>query len=273
MATAIASDGAKIFYRAVGEGVPLLLCSASFSTHQHWSHQEEALSRHFRVVTWDYRGHGLSEAPVEESRYSLAQVCDDLRAVHEAAAGSEPAFAGGLSIGGLICLEYALAHPERVRALALFNTGPGFKNPEAAAGWRSMLERAAAKMEEVGLERYVEGRRARAELLGLHPESDAAGTALRGFLSSSVGGLTRFARLVAGPVPNLVDELPRIQPPALVLIGEHDPNFERASHVLAARIPRARRVVLPGAGHVMNLDEPEAFVRALVEFKDAADSL
>jgi pimeloyl-ACP methyl ester carboxylesterase len=153
-----ASDGAEICYRAVGEGTPLILSTASFSSLLHWSGQEQALSRRYRLVTWDYRGHGHSEAPVEPERYSLAQVVDDLRAVHDAAAGGEPAFVGGLSIGGLVSLSYYLAHPERVRALLLFNTGPGFKNPEALAQWNEMLEKAATKMETVGLESYLAGR-------------------------------------------------------------------------------------------------------------------
>ena len=111
-------------------------------------------------MTWDYRGHGRSDAPEDPDRYSLDLVVEDLGAVHEAAAGGVPAFVGGLSIGGLVSLSYYLAHPKRVRGLLLFNTGPGFKKPEALAQWGTMLERAAAKMESVGIEKYLEGRRA-----------------------------------------------------------------------------------------------------------------
>ena len=261
-----ASDGAKIFWRARGEGPPLLLSCASFSTSAHWSGQEEALARFARVVSWDYRGHGQSDAPAEPERYTLAQVVDDLARVHAAAASGAPAFAAGLSVGGLVSLSYARAQPAKVRALLLFNTGPGFKNPEALAQWRDMLERAAAKMGEVGLERYLEGSRAKAELLGLHPESPLAAEARRGILRSSVPGLQRFARGVAGPVPNLVDVLSEIAQPALVLVGEKDANFQRASHVMAAKLPHAQRVEVAGAGHVVNLDEPEAFLRAVEGF-------
>jgi pimeloyl-ACP methyl ester carboxylesterase len=261
-----ASDGAKIFWRASGSGQPLLLSNASFSTHRHWSGQEEALARFARVITWDYRGHGLSDAPDELARYTLAQVVDDLRAVHDAAADGAPAFVAGLSVGGIISLSYARARPERVKALLLFNTGPGFKNPEALAQWQSMLERAAEKMGEVGLEKYLEGSRAQAELLGLQPDSALAAEARRGILSSSVPGLQRFARGVAGPVPNLVDRLSEIDLPALVLVGEHDQNFQRASHVMAAKLPRAQRIELAGAGHVLNLDRPETFTREVERF-------
>ena len=264
-----ASDGAKIFWRASGSGPPLLLSSASFSTHLHWAGQEDALARFARVVTWDYRGHGLSDAPDEPERYSLAQVVDDLGRVHAAAADSAPAFVAGLSVGGIVSLSYARTQRERVKALLLFNTGPGFKNPEALAQWQAMLERAAAKMGEVGLEKYLEGSRAQAELLGLHPETPLAVEARRGILRASVAGLQRFARGVAGPVPNLVDALHEIDVPALVLVGELDANFQRASHVMAAKLARAVRVELAGAGHVLNLDQPDAFVREVERFMTA----
>jgi pimeloyl-ACP methyl ester carboxylesterase len=261
-----ASDGAKIFWRASGDGPPLLLSCASFSTHLHWVGQEAALSRFARVVSWDYRGHGLSDAPDELARYSLAQIVDDLARVHDAAAGGAPAFAAGLSVGGIVSLSYARARPSRVRALVLCNTGPGFKNAEALAQWESMLERAAQKLGEVGIEKYLEGSRAQAELLGLHPESPLALEARRGVLSSTVAGLQRFARGVAGPVPNLVDALPQIAQPALILVGEKDANFQRASHVMVAKLPHAERVELAAAGHVLNLDQPEAFVREVERF-------
>ncbi len=273
MPTAEASDGAKLYYRVRGEGQPLLLCNASFATLAHWSAQEEALAHRFLVVSWDYRGHGRSDAPAEAERYSLDQVVEDLHAVHRAAADERPAYVGGLSVGGLVTLSYALRFPERVQALLLFNTGPGFKNPDALAQWQSMLERAASKMERVGLPAYLEGRRAQAELLGLHPETEHARAARAGILSSSVQGLTHFARGVAGPVPNLVDRLAEIRAPSLVLVGEHDAAFQRASLVMDAKLPRATRVVLQGAGHVLNLDQPEAFVRELERFVEGAGGL
>ncbi len=273
MGIAEASDGAKIYYRALGAGPPLLLCNASFATHTHWSAQEEPLARRFRLVTWDYRGHGRSETPPERERYSLEQVVADLRAVHQAATDDSPAYVGGLSVGGLVALSYALAHPERVQALLLFNTGPGFKNPEALAQWQAMLERAASKLERVGLPRYLEGRRAQAELLGLHPDTDLARAVRASVLSSSVEGLAHFARGVAGPVPNLVDRLAEIRVPCLVVVGEHDAAIQRAAQVLAAKLPRARRVVLKGAGHVLQLDQPEGFVREVERFADSMKDL
>ena len=266
MAFAASADGTKIFYEVVGTGPPLLLQTASFSTARHWEGQVEAFSKHWRVVTWDYRGHGRSEAPPEPGRYTLDSVLEDLEAVHQSAADLEPGYLGGLSVGGLVSLCYALRHADRVRALVLVNTGPGFKNPEALAGWQEMLGKAAARMEERGLAGYLEGRRAQAEILGRNPDSDAALAAREGTLTSTVAGLRRFALGVAGPVPNLVDSLHRIEAPTLVLVGEHDAAFQRAGEVMAAKLPHATHRVIEDAGHVINLDRPEAFCEAVVAF-------
>jgi pimeloyl-ACP methyl ester carboxylesterase len=270
VATVRASDGAEIFYSAHGQGTPLVLSNPSFSSYRLWDGQIAGLQPGFRVITWDYRGHGRSEAPADPDRYSLDQVVDDLRAILDADAATGksdgPAFLGGLSVGGIVSLSFALAHPERAHSLLLFNTGPGFRNPDALAGWQGSLERAAVKLEEVGLERYLEGRRATAELLGQRPDSPQAQATREGILSSSVDGLTRFARRIAGPVPNLVDRLHEIPIPALILIGEKDEAFQRASHVMAAKLPAGHRVELPRAGHALNLDEPEAFLAEVGAF-------
>jgi pimeloyl-ACP methyl ester carboxylesterase len=266
VSVARSADGTEIFYRASGDGLPLLLCAASFSTHLHWEHQQEDLAGDFRVVAWDYRAHGRSGAPISMDQYRFDLVVEDLGSVHRAAAGDEPAVVGGLSIGGLVSLVYALEHPERVRAIVLVNTGPGFKNPDALKQWETQLEKAAARLEERGIERYLEGRRARDEILGLEPDSPRAQRAREGVIASSPEALARFARGVAAKIPGVIDRLARIDAPTLILVGEHDPFFHRAGEVMAAKLPRARKQVVEGAGHVLNLDQPERFEGALRTF-------
>jgi 3-oxoadipate enol-lactonase len=129
-----------------------------------------------------------------------------------------------------------------------------------------MLERAALKLESVGVAEYLKGSRASAELLGLEPDSERSRELRAAISSSSVAGLAQFARCVAGPLPNLVDRLAELKLPTLVLIGELDRAFQASSQGLAAKLPRAERVELAGAGHVANLDRPEAFLREVEGF-------
>jgi pimeloyl-ACP methyl ester carboxylesterase len=235
----------------------------------HWSPVVDALAQRTRVVGWDYRGHGESDAPVEPGAYTLERVLQDLAAVHLAAACGAPAWLGGLSLGGLVALAYTLAWPERVRGLVLMNTGPGFKRAESREQWRRTWEKAAERLEQVGVERYLDGSRARLEILGKNPTSPPALLARQGVLRSDAAALARFARGVAAPQPDLTGRLAGIQVPALVLCGADDPAFHRAGELLEARLPNAHRALIPGAGHPLPLDAPAELSRAMLAFLGA----
>jgi pimeloyl-ACP methyl ester carboxylesterase len=261
-----ASDGVTLYAEAHGEGPPVLLSPGYCQTHENFRSQVAPLAAAgFRVVLWDYRGHGLSGAPPDPARYSMAQVVDDLGRVLDRAAPGRRAVLGGLSFGGLASLHFTLAHPERVRGLVLIASGPGFKNPEAQARWEEQVERIAARLEERGFEGYVDGRAARTAI-GLRPELPAAQAAGRAILAQDPRAVARFGRRVAGPVPGVIDELGKLDVPTLVLVGERDADYLRAAEVMAARIPGAQHVLVPRGGHVVNIEEAEAFNRALLEF-------
>ena len=261
-------DGTRIHYRVEGAehdpGCGLLLCHPSFSCDVLWDRVRGTLAERRRVVTWDYRGHGRSEAPHDPERYSLEAMLLDLEAVHAVALDGRPCHLGGLSFGGTLALCAARRSPERVRSLLLLNTGPGFRNPEAQARWEDMLGRAADKLEREGIRTYLEGRRARAELLGLAPEGSP--DLEEALAAADPAALAQFARRVAGPVPSLVDELEWIEVPSLVVVGAKDEGFLPASHVMAGKLPRARRVEIPDAGHVVSRDQPERLCAVLEGF-------
>jgi len=261
-----AGDGVELYAEAHGEGPPLVLSPGYCQTHENFRPQVEPLvGAGFRVALWDYRGHGLSGAPLEAERYSMAQVVDDLGAVLDWAAPGRRAVVGGLSFGGLASLHFALAHPERVRALLLVASGPGFKNPEAQARWQAQVERIASRLEERGFEGYVDGRAA-PTAIGLRPELPAAQAAGRAIVAQNPRSVALFGRRVAGPAPCVIDALGGLRVPALVLVGEKDADYLRAAEVMAARIPGAKHVLVPRAGHVVNVEEAEAFNRAVLDF-------
>jgi pimeloyl-ACP methyl ester carboxylesterase len=216
-------------------------------------------------VLWDFRGHGRSDAPDDPARYELLRVVDDLARVLDWAAPGEPAVLAGLSFGGLASLHLTLREPARVRALALIGSGPGFKNPDAQARWEALVERTASFVLRSGMQAFVEGRAA-ATLVGLHPERPAAQAAARAIAAEVPHGIAHFARRVAGPAEPVLDRLAEIAQPALVMVGEHDEQYLRAAEVMTARMPRAERVQIAGAGHIVNLDAPEAFDAALGDF-------
>lgn len=265
MAEVRAGDGVRLYAEAHGQGMPVVLSCALNTTCENWRPQVEPLCRAgCRVVLWDYRGHGRSEVPADPAAYRMERVVDDLGRVLDWAAPGERAVLGGLSFGGLASLHFALAHPERVRALVLVDSGPGFKNPKAQAAWEEQVERTASFVERKGLAALVE--RAGASTVGRRADLPAARAAARAIAAQDPRGVALFARHVSGPAPPVIDRLAEIAVPALVVVGEEDVDYLRAAEVMAAKLPRAERILIPRAGHVVNLEEPEAFHAAVLPF-------
>ena len=135
-------DGVNIYYEVHGTGPPLLLTHGYSSTIGMWQGQIEALSQHHKLVLWDMRGHGQSDYPADPAAYSEALTVADMAALLDAV-GAEKAIVGGLSLGGYMSLAFYRAHPERVRALLIIDTGPGFKKDEAREAWNKRAHETA----------------------------------------------------------------------------------------------------------------------------------
>lgn len=260
------TDGFEIYAEAHGQGPPLILSPGYCQTHENFRPQVEPfVAAGYRVVLWDYRGHGKSEAPEDPSAYSIDHVVDDMARVLEWAAPAQPAVVGGLSFGGLASLHFALANPERARALLLFSSGPGFKKAEAQAGWEAQVGRIADRLEKIGFEGFTSGRSG-ATSIGRRPELPAAVAAARAISAQNPKGVALFGRRVSGPVPGVIDALAQITQPTLVLVGENDNAYLRAAEVMAAKLPQAHHVLVPDAGHVSNIEQEEAFNAAVLDF-------
>lgn len=269
MSLVLASDGVRLYAEAHGEGVPVVLSCGYATTCENFRPQVAPLvEAGFRVILWDYRGHGRSEAPADPVAYSIEQVVDDLDRVLAELAPDAPAVVGGLSLGGLVSLHFALAHPGRVRALVLLDSGPGFKKPEAAARWQAQVERTGEILRTRGMAALTEGKAAGTSI-GRRPELAAARAAAAAIEAQDPEAVAEFGARVAGPAPPVIDRLGEIAVPALVLVGAEDAAYLRAGEVMAARIPAATHVVVPDAGHIANIEEEAAFNRALLGFLEA----
>lgn len=265
MAMIEASDGVEIYAETHGEGLPLLISCALCTTHVNWSAQIEPLvAAGAQVILWDYRGHGRSGVPTDASAYSPDQVVSDLGRVLDWAAPDRAAVLAGHSFGGLASLHFAHRHPDRVRALVLVGSGPGFKNPKAQAGWERSVEKTASFIETRGLETFLE--RAGATTVGPDPDLPAAKAAAAAIARQNPTGLALFARRVAGVAPPVIDELAEITQPTLVIVGEQDEPYLRAADVMQAKLPHAAKVSFPATGHIVNIEAAELFEAAVVAF-------
>jgi pimeloyl-ACP methyl ester carboxylesterase len=241
-------DGVEIYYESHGSGPPILLSHGYAATCRMWDGEIAAFAPDYRVIVWDMRGHGNSGDPADAARYSQALTVGDMAAVL-AACGVARAVIGGLSLGGVMSLAFHLAHPSRVSALMLFDTGPGFRNPEARAAWN---ERAFARARELDARGFPALRGGGETRLGRHRSA-------RGLAGAARGMLAQFDS-------SLIDSLPTIRVPCLVLVGSEDQNFLAATDYMAGKIPGAEKAVIAGAGHAANLDRPAEFDRAVRQF-------
>lgn len=241
-------NGVHLYYEVHGSGPAVLLTHGYSATAEMWKPNIPALSRRYQLILWDMRGHGQSDSPHDPAAYSEAATIGDMVALLDAQ-GVEQAVIGGLSLGGYMALAFHLAHPERVKALMLFDTGPGYRKDEARAGWNKRAEATAREYETKGLAAL--GRSA--EVLASHHRS--------------AQGLAHAARgMLAQRDARVINALDSIKVPTLVLAGARDEPFLAATDYMAGKIPGATKVIISEAGHAANLDQPEAFDRAVLAF-------
>jgi pimeloyl-ACP methyl ester carboxylesterase len=248
-------DGVKIHYEVHGDGPPLILTHGYSSTSAMWQGQVAALSKHHRLILWDMRGHGQSDYPDDPKAYSEALTVGDIAALLDAA-GAKKAIVGGLSLGGYMSLAFYRAHPERVSALLIIDTGPGFKKDDAREVWNTRARDTADRFERDGLDVLKGASRERSSVS--HRDATGLARAARGMLTQ------RDARVI--------EVLPEIKVPSLVVVGAEDTLFLAASDYMAAKIPGAKKAVIPAAGHAVNIDQPQAFIDAVLPFLDGLDT-
>jgi pimeloyl-ACP methyl ester carboxylesterase len=243
-----------------GDGPVVLLVHGLGGSARNWGPQVRALRDRYRVVRFDARGHARSEAPTEPEAYAPEEHVADVGRVLDQV-GAAHAVVGGLSMGAGLALRFALARPERVSALVL----AAFPGSHDGAGFASVALAFADAIEQRGLEaagaEFVWGDDARLD--------SAAKLIKQGFMEHPAHAVMwTLRRLIAAQpsVEELTPALTRVRVPALVIVGAGDRGSLEPSRMLAEALPAARLVVVPGAGHVVNLQAPKAFNAALLEF-------
>jgi pimeloyl-ACP methyl ester carboxylesterase len=226
--------GVDIYYEVHGSGPPLLLTHGYSSTSGMWQGQIEALSEHYELVLWDMRGHGQSDYPSDPAAYSEALTVADMAALLDEV-GAAKAIVGGLSLGGYMSLAFYRSYPDRVWALLIIDTGPGFKKDDAREAWNKRAQDTGDRLERDGLDVLKSGSRERSTVT--HRDASGLARAARGMLTQ------RDARVI--------ESLPDIKVPSLVVVGADDTPFLAASDYMAAKIPGARKIVIPAAGHAV----------------------
>ncbi len=241
-------NGVNLHYVDEGSGPAILLTHGFAASSQMWQGQIEAFRDRYRVIAWDMRGHGQTDSPDDPADYSEPATIADIAAVLDAC-GVESAVIGGLSLGGYMSLAFNLAHPEQTRALMLFDTGPGYNNPKGREGWNQFAIRRAEAFETQGLASLGDSAEVRA---ARHRSAEGLAKAARGMLTQ------RDA--------SVIQSLPSIDKPTLVVTGANDQNFLAAHSYMSEQIPGAMHFLIADAGHAANIDNPADFNAAVETF-------
>ncbi|MDY6971515.1 MAG: alpha/beta hydrolase [Thermodesulfobacteriota bacterium] len=244
----ISRNGIRLYYEKYGTGPTILLTHGYAGTSEMWEGQVKLLAHKYSVISWDMRGHGRSDSPDDQAAYSEGECLEDMAALLDNCEAGHAVIAG-LSLGGYMSMAFYQRYPERVRALMLFDTGPGYRSGESRAAWNRSVERSALAFERKGLDalKAIDETRARTHRSAL--------------------GLSRAARgMLAQFDSHVIDSLHHIRVPTMVLVGSRDKPLLSAATYMAEKIPQGTKIIIPDAGHIANLDQPDRFNEAVGSF-------
>ncbi|MGP8302140.1 alpha/beta fold hydrolase [Streptomyces inhibens] len=263
-------DDGELFYEAAGAGPAVVLLHGGMLDQHMWDEQFAWLvNSGLRAIRYDSRGHGLSSTVAGDYANH-----DDLCALLDAL-DVPSAVLVGLSHGARVALDAAIAHPDRVTALALASpgvSGRAFTDPFVLAHIR---EQVAAIGAPDGAERYVE-HFLRMWVDGPHREPSAVHPGFRERMRASAeANVEVHADGVGAGMPlevGAADRLGEIRVPTVVFDGDLDStDISANAHAIALTVPRARRVRIPGAGHMVNLENTTLFDHELHAFLSSLD--
>ena len=268
MAFATASDGIKLYFEETGSGTPIVFVHEFAGDHRSWEPQVRFFSRYFRCITYAARGYVPSDVPSDPSAYSQQRARDDVIAVMDHL-GLDKAHIVGLSMGGFATVHVGITYPQRTLSLVIAGCGYG-SEPSQKARFRSEAEGVADNIERLGgkylAEQYALGP-ARVQLQNKDPRAwlefadQLAQHSTRGAALTMRGVQAQRASLW-----ELKGAIAKIEVPALIVTGDEDEPCLEASLFLKRQIMSSALVVLPRTGHTLNIEEPDAFNRALSEF-------
>jgi pimeloyl-ACP methyl ester carboxylesterase len=273
MPFAAASDGVRLHFEEAGSGHAVIFVHEFAGDHRSWEPQMRYFSRRYRCITYSARGYPPSDVPDDLSMYSQEHARDDVVAVLDHL-GIQTAHVVGLSMGGFATLHVGLKHPGRARSLVIAGCGYGAQ-PGDEDRFRTECEAAAAAFEAEGAHaflRYAAGP-TRVRFRAKNPRG------WQEFADHLVAHSPRGAALTLRGVQmrrpmlyELVEGMKTIDVPTLVMTGDEDDPCLEASLLLKRSIRSAGLVVLPRAGHTINIEDPEAFNAVVADFLAAVEA-
>jgi 3-oxoadipate enol-lactonase len=254
------TNGIETNYELHGkEGAPWLVLSHSLACSvRMWDPQIAALKASYRILAYDTRGHGATDAPI--GAYTLELLADDLKALLDTLGAKNPHYCG-LSMGGMIGQTFALKYPRVFRTLTLADTSSRYP-AEAWPLWQDRIRIA----EEKGMAPLVEPTLQRWFTEPFRKSQPAPVAAIGKLIAATpVEGYVGCCHAI--PKINLTARLKEIKAPILVICGDQDPGTPPAmAREIHDNAPGSKLAMIPQAAHLSNLENPGAFTKALQDF-------
>ena len=260
-------NGVTYRVQVAGEGPPILLLHGFTGSGDTWAPLVPALAAQYRTVAPDLLGHGETDAPTDPRRYRMERCVADLLGLLDAL-GIRRSHVLGYSMGGRVALHLAVAAPERVRSLVLVGASPGIADAAERASRVKQDEELAAFIEHEGVAAFVQ----RWEQLPLFasqqrlPETVRAAIRAQRSRNRPEGLANSLRGMGAGAQEPLWERLGEVAVPCLLIAGELDEKYRRLVGEMAARLPRAETAIVPGAGHAVHVEQPQALLQQVLAF-------
>ena len=267
MSYAKAEDGTRLYCEEVGSGTPVIFIHEFAGDYRSWEPQMRFFTRFFRCIVYSARGFPPSDIPESPSQYSQTTARDDVIAVLDHF-NIDRAHVVGLSMGGFAALHVGMSYPQRARSLVVAGCGYG-ADPDKKESFQQECETGAASFESEWTEaakKHACGPtrvqfqnkdpRGWAEFEGRLLEHSPRGNALT----------MRGVQMKRPSLWELVGAMKNIEVPTLIVAGDEDDPCLEPALLMKRNISISGLAVLPYSGHTLNLEEPDAFNRLLLEF-------
>ena len=263
-------NGVNLYYEEHGSGYPLVWSHEFAGDYRSWKPQVQFFTRRYRVITYNARGYPPSDVPESLDDYTQEQAVDDLQGLLEHL-NIERAHIGGLSMGGNVALNFGLTYPEMARSLIVAGTGSGSTDVEP---FRRNVNARADVMRAGGMEAMGDYLNSGTRVQLLRKDPVGYEEFRQGFLEHSpIGSASTFAGIQGRrpPIFDLEDRMRALDVPTLIMTGDEDEPCIEPSVFMKRCIPRSGLVMMPQAGHAINLEDPDVFNRIVLDFLTAVE--
>ncbi|MGN6749591.1 MAG: alpha/beta fold hydrolase [Xanthobacteraceae bacterium] len=261
-------DNIKLYYEEVGSGIPVVFVHEFAGDVRSYEMQMRYFGQRYRCIAFNARGYPPSDVPDNGALYSQDRARDDIRAVLDALT-IDKAHIVGLSMGGFAALHFGFTYPGRARSLVVAGCGYGAA-PDQRAKFTAEAEATAQQFRQAGMAKAAEGYALGPTRVQFQNKDPRGWQEFADQLAThSTDGAALTMRGVQARRPSLfdlVEQMKTITAPTLIMTGDEDWPCLEPALLMKRTIPTAALVVMPNAGHTINLEDPVAFNGHIADF-------